>query len=29
MELFLRLHAGGATTGTLTDALHAAARDRS
>ncbi|WP_192254463.1 asparagine synthase (glutamine-hydrolyzing) [Mesorhizobium caraganae] len=29
MELFLRLHAGGETTGTLTEALHAAARDRS
>jgi asparagine synthase (glutamine-hydrolysing) len=29
MELFLRLHAGGETTSTLTEALHAAARDRS
>lgn len=29
MELFLRLHAGGETTGALTEALHAAARDRS
>ncbi|QKD02093.1 asparagine synthase (glutamine-hydrolyzing) [Mesorhizobium loti] len=27
MELFLRLHAGGQTTGHLTEALHAAARD--
>ncbi|CAN7599233.1 asparagine synthase (glutamine-hydrolyzing) [Mesorhizobium sp. LjNodule214] len=27
MELFLRLHAGGETTGNLTEALHAAARD--
>ena len=29
MELFLRLHAGGETTSRLTEALHAAARDRS
>ncbi|MES0133706.1 asparagine synthase (glutamine-hydrolyzing) [Mesorhizobium sp. M0016] len=29
MELFLRLHAGGETPSTLTEALHAAARDRS
>lgn len=29
MELFLRLHAGGETTGALTEALHSAARDRS
>jgi asparagine synthase (glutamine-hydrolysing) len=27
MELFLRLHVGGETTGQLTEALHAAARD--
>ncbi len=29
MELFLRLHAGGETMGTLTEALYAAAQDRS
>jgi asparagine synthase (glutamine-hydrolysing) len=28
MELFLRLHAGGETAGNLTEALHAAVREK-